>query len=53
MSLGRAFIANPDLVSRIRHDRALAPVRGDGLYGRGPTGYTDYPSWSDRDERVA
>lgn len=53
VSFGRAFIANPDLVSRIRHGRAPAPVREDGLYGRGPIGYTDYPSWTDRDEWVA
>ncbi|MCC3318116.1 alkene reductase [Nocardia africana] len=53
VSFGRAFIANPDLVSRIRHHRVLAPVREEGLYGRGPAGYTDYPSWIDHDEWVA
>lgn len=49
VSFGRAFIANPDLVRRIRHDRAPAPVPEEGLYGRAAAGYTDYPVWSESD----
>lgn len=53
VSFGRAFIANPDLVDRIRHGRELASVRTDGLYGQGPVGYTDYPTWAELDRHPA
>ncbi|WP_019204440.1 alkene reductase [Tsukamurella sp. 1534] len=43
VSFGRSFIANPDLVDRIRDGLPLAPIREDGLYGRTAHGYTDYP----------
>ena len=45
VSLGRAFLANPDLVERLRIGARLNPVRGKGLmYTGGATGYTDYPT---------
>ncbi|MEV0375994.1 alkene reductase [Streptomyces sp. NPDC050636] len=44
ISLGRGFLANPDLVERLRIGAPLNPVRDQGLmYTGGETGYTDYP----------
>ncbi|WP_030194749.1 alkene reductase [Streptomyces sp. NRRL S-87] len=44
ISLGRSFLANPDLVERLRSGAPLNPVRDEGLmYTGGATGYTDYP----------
>ena len=43
-AMGRAFIANPDLVERMRQDAPLnAPAR-DTFYTPGAKGYTDYPT---------
>lgn len=44
---GRAFIANPDLVERIRRGAAWNEINPSTLYGvggLGPVGYTDYPT---------
>jgi len=42
---GKAFIANPDLVTRLRLDAPLNEVRKDLLYGgQGVEGYLDYPT---------
>ncbi len=51
---GQPFIANPDLVDRLRRDLPLAkPVR-ETYYGGGAEGYTDYPAYEDGPEaRVA
>ncbi|MEV5552944.1 alkene reductase [Nonomuraea wenchangensis] len=43
ISLGRAFLANPDLVERFRRGAPLNPVRVEHWYGGGELGYTDYP----------
>ncbi|MFM9446405.1 alkene reductase [Streptomyces acidiscabies] len=45
VALGRAFLANPDLVARIRRGAPLNEVR-DALmmYTGGETGYLDYPA---------
>ncbi|WP_329123908.1 alkene reductase [Streptomyces sp. NBC_01353] len=44
ISLGRSFLANPDLVERLRIGAPLNPVRDKGLmYAGGEAGYTDYP----------
>ncbi|MBN8503509.1 MAG: alkene reductase [Burkholderiales bacterium] len=40
---GRAFIANPDLVDRLREGVFLADYEPSRLYGGGAEGYTDYP----------
>lgn len=47
VAFGRPFIANPDLVERMQHNRALA--EGDsatfyGIDGNPTRGYTDYPA---------
>jgi N-ethylmaleimide reductase len=45
VSFGRAFIANPDLVARLRQNAALNPLMDAAtLYGGGAHGYTDYPT---------
>ncbi|MER7514921.1 alkene reductase [Streptomyces sp. NPDC126499] len=45
ISLGRSFLANPDLVERLRTGAPLNAVREAGLmYAGGETGYTDYPT---------
>ncbi|MGK5547925.1 alkene reductase [Streptomyces sp. URMC 127] len=45
VSLGRAFIANPDLVGRLRARAPLNPLREQySMYVGGATGYTDYPA---------
>lgn len=43
VSFGRGFIANPDLVRRIRDGLELADIRDRVLYGRTAEGYSDYP----------
>ncbi|MGW2187095.1 alkene reductase [Streptomyces sp. NPDC001719] len=44
VSLGRGFIANPDLVDRLRLGAPLNQVReGYSMYVGGETGYSDYP----------
>ncbi|MBZ4324138.1 alkene reductase [Streptomyces huiliensis] len=45
VSLGRAFLANPDLVTRLRTGAPLNPIRDAHLmYVGGEEGYTDYPT---------
>lgn len=43
ISFGRPFIANPDLVHRIRQDLPLAQPNFDYAYVGEEKGYTDYP----------
>lgn len=48
IALGRAFLANPDLVERLRTGAPLNAVRDKyTMYVGGPTGYTDYPTLSE------
>jgi N-ethylmaleimide reductase len=44
VSFGRPFIANPDLVRRLRENAPLNAVDKSTLYGGGAKGYTDYPT---------
>ena len=45
VSFGRAYIANPDLVTRFACDAPLNTLDKRTIYaGEGPGGYTDYPS---------
>jgi 2,4-dienoyl-CoA reductase-like NADH-dependent reductase (Old Yellow Enzyme family) len=41
-SFGRLYIANPDLVERLRRNAPLATPNKDTFYTKGPAGYTDY-----------
>ncbi len=43
VAFGRPFIANPDLVERLRSNAPLNAVDPKTLYGGGAAGYTDYP----------
>jgi 2,4-dienoyl-CoA reductase-like NADH-dependent reductase (Old Yellow Enzyme family) len=43
ISFGRPFIANPDLVERLRQGADLAEPNPRTFYTPGPEGYTDYP----------
>ncbi|GEO83893.1 MULTISPECIES: alkene reductase [Alphaproteobacteria] len=43
VSFGRLFIANPDLVARLKADAPLNAPNRATFYGGGAEGYTDYP----------
>jgi N-ethylmaleimide reductase len=44
ITFGRAFLANPDLVERLKTGAALNEVDMATFYTPGPQGYTDYPT---------
>lgn len=44
VAFGRPFIANPDLVERLRRDAPWNELDRDTLYGGGAKGYLDYPT---------
>ncbi|MBD8213389.1 alkene reductase [Erwinia persicina] len=46
-AFGRPFIANPDLVARLKSGAPLAALNPATLYGGGAEGYTDYPALND------
>lgn len=43
IGMGKPFLANPDLVERLRNDWPLNPWDSKTFYTGGPAGYTDYP----------
>lgn len=43
IAIGKPFVANPDLVERLRHRLPLNEWDSTTFYTRGPKGYTDYP----------
>jgi N-ethylmaleimide reductase len=45
--VGRALIANPDLVRRWREELGQNELNFSTLYAAGATGYTDYPAYED------
>ena len=45
-AFGRPFIANPDLVERLKTLAPLADLNPATLYGGGAAGYTDYPAFT-------
>ena len=47
VAFGRPFIANPDLVRRLREDAPLNEPDKGTFYGGGKQGYVDYPSLDD------
>ena len=49
ISFGRTFIANPDLVERIRTGAALNEWDSRTFYTQGREGYTDYPRLAEQD----
>ena len=50
VAFGREYIANPDLVERIRLHAPLNEQRPEGYYGETAFGYTDYPFLSHKVE---
>jgi 2,4-dienoyl-CoA reductase-like NADH-dependent reductase (Old Yellow Enzyme family) len=44
-AFGQPFIANPDLVARLRNDWPLAEAERETYYGGGAEGYVDYPPY--------
>jgi N-ethylmaleimide reductase len=49
VAFGKPYIANPDLVERLRADAPLNAPDKATFYGGGAKGYTDYPalaSWA-------
>lgn len=46
IAFGTPFIANPDLVERMRRGWPLAWATREAFYGGGPQGYVDYPTYS-------
>ena len=44
VAFGRAYIANPDLVERLRRNAPLNEPDRNTFYGGGAKGYTDYPT---------
>lgn len=44
VAFGRLYIANPDLVERLRTNAELNPLNQNTIYAEGETGYTDYPA---------
>ena len=51
IAFGRDYIANPDLVERIRIRGPLNEQRPEGYYGSTGAGYTDYPALAQVGER--
>lgn len=45
VAFGTAYIANPDLVERLRRDWPLSPPDPQTFYSGGASGYTDYPAY--------
>lgn len=52
VSIGRPFIANPDLVERLRDDLPWAVPQKESFYGGGAEGYIDYPTAAAELERA-
>jgi N-ethylmaleimide reductase len=48
IAFGRPFIANPDLVTRLRIGAPLADAPREIWYGGGAEGLTDFPRWDDK-----
>ncbi|CAK4732834.1 unnamed protein product [Aphanomyces euteiches] len=52
IAFGRHFISNPDLPSRIQHDRPLTPYIRETFYTPGEVGYTDYKTWDEQQQEA-
>lgn len=48
VAFGKRYLANPDLVERLRGQASLNEVNPQNLYARGAEGYTDYPALKDQ-----
>ena len=52
VAFGRLFIANPDLVDRVRKGAALNEPDNRTFYAAGPQGYIDYPTLDRQEART-
>ncbi|KAI9261522.1 hypothetical protein BDA99DRAFT_551849 [Phascolomyces articulosus] len=52
IAVGRAFIANPDLVERLKHQWPLNKYNRDTFYTHGEEGYTDYTFYEPKDQKL-
>ena len=53
VAFGRLFIANPDLVKRLRLNAPLNAYHRPTFYGGAEAGYTDYPALEEVQRQVA
>jgi N-ethylmaleimide reductase len=44
IAFGRPYIANPDLVERLRRNARIVEAPKEALYGGGAKGYIDFPT---------
>ena len=49
IGIGKPFLANPDLVERLRNDWPLNAWNSKTFYTEGPIGYVDYPTYQKSD----
>ncbi|MET0453778.1 MAG: alkene reductase [Mycobacterium sp.] len=52
-AVGRAFLANPDLIDRLKLGAELNEPDVATFYAPGPAGYTDYPTLAEAAERLS
>ena len=52
VAFGRPYIANPDLVRRFAENAPLAEVDWETVYGSGPQGYSDYPTYQSSEQNL-
>ncbi|MDK3019770.1 alkene reductase [Pseudodonghicola flavimaris] len=53
VAFGRPFIANPDLVARMRNGWSINTAPREAFYGgAGAAGYTDFPTWEEQKDRT-
>jgi N-ethylmaleimide reductase len=52
-AVGRAFLANPDLIERLVLGEDLNEPDVATFYAPGPVGYVDYPTMAERELRTA
>ena len=50
IAYGSLYIANPDLVARLKADAPLSKSDPSTFYGSGPKGYINYPTLSAKDK---
>ena len=53
IAFGRTFIANPDMVERIKSRVPLNPYNRATFYGGEEAGYKDYPTLRELERRTA
>ena len=52
-AVGRAFLANPDLIERLTQGAELNEPDVATFYAPGPAGYIDYPTLADSEQLSA